>query len=101
MNKEKTIRRMQEMTNEELEWIESQVKSVRSERAKQKTRNYTLHEPRKMEPRKVKPRPTENFDLQGSDSTRIGFASLHTFFQDSYAKHHPGHCYEEDRWEDM
>lgn len=96
MNKDRTLEKMKSMSDEDLAWIESTAQQVRFSRV-QKVRNYTLHEDKRAyQPR---PRKRESIELLGSDASALAAASLHTFFRDSYSKHHPGHTPEEDAWE--
>lgn len=82
------------MTDEDLAWIEANAKSVRSQKVVQKSREYPLYERKRvMSPKR------RSVELGSTDGACLAAASLHTFFRDSYSKHHPGHTPEEDAWE--
>jgi NAD kinase len=88
MNRERTRQKLREMSSEDLAWVESQIQEVKREKSSQKTRNYTLKEKKAVyTPR---PKARECIELLGGDGAALAAASLHTFFDNSFAKHHPG-----------
>jgi hypothetical protein len=103
MNRERSAEKLHSLSESDLEWLESKAREVRESR-KQKTRDYTLKmRSKRPDPEAValsRPKPRADVMFESRSSSDISAASLHTFFQESYHKHHPGHCYEEDRWED-
>jgi hypothetical protein len=102
MNRERSAEKLNSLSEEDLEWLEAKAREVRESR-KQKTRDYTLRmKPKRQDPEAValsRPKPRAEAGFESRSYADVSAASLHTFFRESYSKHHPGHTPEEDEWE--